>query len=393
MNILCEKTIHDAREVMSLRQVLLESFSQYLDHEDRIAYMINDAFCRAEELVEKSEDVAIKIVTDKTHLNSCDTIYITVQSLISKNWSSKFTAHLRKPINSVEIDDLSHNLNQPTKQELFDQLQKQNDSLGSALTSLKQAQADLVQSEKLASLSNLVAGIAHEINTPVGVSLTATTALLDETQQVVDLFSTGKFRRSDLERFFRVCEDSTQLLQNNLERAAKLVSSFKNIAIDQVNQERRSFNVGSYIDEALLTLSPILNKEQLSVEVICPDDLWIDSFPSAISQIVSNLISNSVMHAFTDIEFGDIKIEIFKEKNNVVFQYQDSGIGMSADTLDNLFDPFFTTSRNRGSSGLGMSVVHNLVTDVLKGNIHVSSKVNNGTAFTIEFPETKHAQG
>jgi ligand-binding sensor domain-containing protein/signal transduction histidine kinase len=260
-----------------------------------------------------------------------------------------------------------------------------NEDLEQALKQLRIAQAQLVQSEKLASLGALVAGVAHEINTPVGVSVTAASALQDWAQRVQQQQAAAKLTRSELDRFLAVAGESTQILLKNLQRAADLIQSFKQVAVDQSSGERRRFELKAYIEEVLLSLAPKLNRTPHKVVVECPA-LSVDSFPGALAQILTNFISNSLAHAFRPGQAGLIRVTVTQEGDTVVLRYGDDGVGIPAENLSRIYDPFFTTKRGSGGSGLGMHIVYNLVTQLLGGTITVSSTEGRGTVFEVRFP-------
>ncbi|MGH8442539.1 MAG: two-component regulator propeller domain-containing protein [Nevskiaceae bacterium] len=262
-----------------------------------------------------------------------------------------------------------------------------NEDLEQALMRLRLTQAQLVQSEKMASLGSLVAGVAHEINTPVGVGVTAASTLHEWAVRLQRLHADGTLTRSELERFIGVTGDSTTILMTNLQRAAELIRSFKQVAVDQSSGERRRFRLKAYIDEVLLSLAPRLNHTDLAVAVDCPPEVELDSYPGALAQILTNLITNSLVHAFPDGRRGHIRIGARAEPGGVVLRYADDGIGIEPETLKRIYDPFFTTRRGAGGSGLGMHIVYNLVTQRLGGTIDASSVVGQGATFDVRFPQ------
>jgi ligand-binding sensor domain-containing protein/signal transduction histidine kinase len=262
-----------------------------------------------------------------------------------------------------------------------------NEELEQALMRLKLAQAQLVQSEKMASLGSLVAGIAHEINTPVGVGVTAASTLQEWAQRLQESHREGRLTRSELDNFIAVCGDSTQILMTNLQRAAELIRSFKQVAVDQSSDERRRFRLKEYLDEILLSLAPRLNRTGHTVTVDCPEALELDSFPGAVAQILTNLITNSLVHAFPDGRAGRITLEAREDGDSVVLRYADDGAGIPPDHLNRIYDPFFTTRRGTGGSGLGLHIVYNLVTQRLGGTISARSTLGQGSSFEVRFPE------
>lgn len=262
-----------------------------------------------------------------------------------------------------------------------------NAELESAMKRLKLAQEQLVQSEKLASLGGLVAGVAHEINTPVGVSVTAASTLQDETERLSARFADGSMKRSDLSQFVAMADESSQIILKNLARAADLIQSFKRVAVDQSSEEQRRFVLSDYLDEVLLSLRPQIKKTQHEVEVVCPKDLQLDGYPGVIAQIVTNLVGNSLVHAFDEGDSGHLRFEVSREDGDwVQLRYSDDGKGIAADQLPRIFDPFYTTKRGSGGSGLGLHIVYNLATQMLGGEIKVSSQPGEGVCFDLRFP-------
>ena len=231
-----------------------------------------------------------------------------------------------------------------------------------------------------------MAGIAHEINTPIGIGVTAASHLEDETRRVMQQMSEGKLSKSGLEAFQIDAISSAQLILSNLRRAGQLVRSFKQVAVDQSSEEAREFMLKPYLDEVLLSLGPALKKTQHRVTVRCPDDLKLFTYPGALSQIVVNLVMNSLIHAFEGIEHGEIRIECDRYGEEWLLLYRDNGVGMSNEIRQRIFDPFFTTKRGHGGSGLGLHVVYNLVTQLLRGSVDCISAPGQGVEFQIAMP-------
>jgi len=261
-----------------------------------------------------------------------------------------------------------------------------NEELEQALMRLKLAQSQLVQSEKMASLGSLVAGVAHEINTPVGVGVTAASTLQEWAGRLAAQHRDGQLTRSELERFMAVCADSTQILMTNLQRAAELIRSFKQVAVDQSSGERRRFLLKAYLDEILRSLAPRLNRTGHAIAVDCPEGLALDSYPGALAQILTNLITNSLTHAFPDGRRGRITVSVSEDADGVALRYADDGVGIPVEHLRRIYDPFFTTRRGAGGSGLGMHIVYNLVTQRLGGTITADSTPGQGASFEVRFP-------
>jgi PAS domain S-box-containing protein len=261
-----------------------------------------------------------------------------------------------------------------------------NLELRETLGQLEQTQAQLVQSGKMAALGDLVAGVAHEINTPVGVGVTAASHLENETREIAMLYGEGRMKRGDFDRYLVLSQDAAKLILSNLNRAAELIRSFKQVAVDQSGEGRRTFRVKEYLAEVCLSLRPVLKNTGHRLEISCPEDLVLNSYPGAFSQIVTNFITNSLTHAYDEDEAGSLLFDIGLQGGNVLFRYADDGKGMTEDQVSHAFDPFFTTNREKGGSGLGLHIVYNLVTQKLLGTITCESKPGKGTSFVLLFP-------
>lgn len=278
-------------------------------------------------------------------------------------------------------DELEHRVEERTRA-----LRLSNRELQFTLEELKHMQKQLVESEKMAALGGLVAGIAHEINTPLGIGVTAASHLEDETRRFMQLCDGGKIGRSDLLAYQNDALDSARLILANLRRAGQLIRSFKQVAVDQSSEQLRTVNLKSYLEEVLLSLGPALKKTPHRLSIKCPDDLEVSTYPGAISQIVVNLVMNSLIHAFEGIDSGEIRIECESYDGEWLLLYRDNGIGMSEDIRQRVFHPFFTTKRGQGGSGLGLHVVYNLVTQLLGGSLDCISETGKGVEFQIQLP-------
>ncbi len=266
------------------------------------------------------------------------------------------------------------------------ELAKANKELSTALENLRQAQGQLVMSEKLAALGELVAGIAHEINTPVGVALSATSTMAEKNRVIRELLERNEMKRSDLNGYLESTREGVEMSLFNLHRASDLIRSFKMVAADQVSETRRSFNVLGYVREILLSLRPKLKKTSHRVEVECDEDLVIESYPGAFSQILTNFIVNSLTHAFEEGQSGVIRIQVAVEGNTLCTTYSDDGRGIPSEAQGKIFEPFYTTARAQGSTGLGLHIVFNIVTRTLGGTVTCCSAPGHGTTFQVRMP-------
>jgi Signal transduction histidine kinase regulating C4-dicarboxylate transport system len=282
--------------------------------------------------------------------------------------------------------DLEERVEQRTRE-----LAEANQDLREAMDGLRRTQNQLVQSEKMAALGGLVAGVAHEINTPVGIGVTAVSHLGQKTREIRTLYDKDEVRRSDLEDYLAVAQETADMTLGNLERASELIRSFKKVAVDQTTEERRPFKVREYIDAILLSLRPRLKKTRHRVEVRCDPDLMVESYPGAFSQILSNFVLNSLTHAFDEGQEGHMVVEAAASDGLLTLTYSDDGRGMEPEVLQRVFEPFFTTARSKGGSGLGLSIVYNLVTQTLGGTISCESAPGRGATFTVTVPLGREA--
>lgn len=274
-------------------------------------------------------------------------------------------------------------------------MQSAKDAAHAALADLKRTQANLIQAEKLASLGQLVAGVAHEINTPLGVALTTATTMGPEVQRFREAAESGRLSRTVLDGFVERMGEGTRLAVSNLQRAANLVHSFKQVAVDQASGDRRTFGVAEWLDDLLVSLGPVLKKAGHQMVVRCPDDVEIDSYPGALGQVLTNLIVNALSHAYAPGEHGTLTLDVESaDAGGLRIGFRDDGRGISPEHQVRVFDPFFTTGRSAGNTGLGLHIVYNLVTARLGGRITLSSTPGAGTTFLIELPRrAPHERG
>jgi len=260
------------------------------------------------------------------------------------------------------------------------------EKLNSTLDKLRETQQVLVESEKMASLGGLVAGISHEINTPVGVGLTAVTHLHEQANALAQKLESGQLKKSDLAKFVDTAVGSTNIIEANLNRASDLIRSFKQVAVDQSSEETRKINLLDYVEEVLQSLRPKLKRSHHAVNVTGDRSIVVDTHPGALSQILTNLIMNSLIHAYEPDDKGEILISAEHNDKNISLTYSDDGKGMSSEVSSKIFEPFFTTNRGSGGSGLGMHILYNQVTQTLGGTIKLDSTPGKGSVFEIIIP-------
>ncbi len=261
--------------------------------------------------------------------------------------------------------------------------------LQDALETLRRAQDELLRSEKMAALGGMVAAIAHEINTPLGNSLTVATTLEQKISEFAEVLAGSELRRSVLRGFAEKFRAGGQLLIANLSRAADLIGSFKHVAVDQTSEQRRTFDLATTIGEIVTMLRPSYKKSGHRVETGIAAGIAMDGYPGALGQVVTNLVANAVVHAFDGRQDGSIRIAARLEDDETVeLTVADDGAGIAAETLPRIFDPFFSTKLGAGGSGLGLHIAYVTVTRVLGGRIEVDSQPGAGTRFTLRLPRT-----
>ena len=265
-------------------------------------------------------------------------------------------------------------------------LEESKDKAEQTLQQLESTMTELVRTEKMAALGQLVAGVAHEVNTPLGVALTANSVVIEESALLQHKLANGTIRRQELDDYLQKLTQAGRLLEHNLQRAAQLVANFKQVSVDRTADNQRKFNLALYLDELLESLSLMWRSRQVRLQVSCPDDIVMDSYPGTIGQIITNLTQNAIVHGFKDRESGEISLSCSSKQHSVEIIFADNGAGISSDNLLRIFDPFFTTNRHQGGTGLGLHIVYNLITQKLGGSITVSSKPGEGTRFILLLP-------
>jgi PAS domain S-box-containing protein len=272
--------------------------------------------------------------------------------------------------------------------ELEHRVAERTAELSVALENLQRTQSELVQSEKLASLGSMVAGIAHELNTPIGNALMVASTLSDQ-QKIFESGLEHSLSRSALNHFLMSVRDSADILDRNLRRTADLINSFKQVAVDQTSEQRRRFNLHDVAHEVVVTLSPSLRKTSHTLVSEVPKDIQLDSFPGPLEQVLMNLTNNALRHAFDGRQQGQMRLtaELLPDRW-VRIVFSDNGVGISEHNLQRIFDPFFTTKLGQGGSGLGLSISYNIVTAMLGGRLEVKSKLGVGSEFCIDIPLT-----
>jgi signal transduction histidine kinase len=252
---------------------------------------------------------------------------------------------------------------------------------------LRETQISLIEAEKLAALGRLVAGVAHEVNNPIGISLTVASSLERKAASFTAEVALGELRRSRLNEFLEASRDASAQLVANLSRAAELITSFKQVAADRNYSDQPTFDLGDLTEQVVMSLRPGLRKRHLKLSVDCQPNLNMNSYPGPYGQVLTNLFLNAVAHAFPDGGPGKVDILVRESgKDDVEIIFADNGCGMSLDVRRRAFDPFFTTRRDQGGTGLGLHIVYNIVTNRLGGRLDLDSEPGKGTRIQIILP-------
>ncbi len=266
-------------------------------------------------------------------------------------------------------------------------LEDANRELAETLDSLQRVQGELIRSEKLAALGSLVAGIAHELNTPIGNGFIVTSTLQEHIAKISDLSASGRMKRSDLSHFLDQMTSGSTLLLRSLATARELIRNFKQVAVDQASSQRRVFDLKLVVEEIAATLLPMYRKTNYTMSVEIPEDIRMDSYPGPLGQVITNFTSNSLAHGFEGRTEGAMVLTVRRVgERQVEVSFADDGVGISAANRERIFEPFFTTKLGRGGSGLGMHIVYNLVTGVLGGTISIDSEPGKGARFVVLLP-------
>ncbi len=376
----------------------MEGFDPLHPDESKLSVKINDDN-ELLQLKESYNNVIDDLIASNNKLTSAQSQLshankkLDDQNLILEQEVAKKTSSLSQIMLSLEQqkDELIANQRElrqenENRQYIEDELRKRNSELANSMGNLQLAKDQLVESERMASLGGLVAGITHDVNTPLGVGVTAASFLQERLNNLKTSFEEKSLTTKNMENFINEAEQTANLLLTNLNRASELIASFKQVAVDQTSETEREINLNDYIRDIIKSLKPSFKHSNHEIVVNCPEDLYIRCAPGAIAQIVTNMIVNSLVHGFEDTNDGKITLDVSTDNNSIEMRYRDNGKGLSNDDLDKLFDAFFTTKRGEGGSGLGTHIMYNLVTQSLSGHIEAQSKPGDGLQYTIRFP-------
>jgi signal transduction histidine kinase len=271
--------------------------------------------------------------------------------------------------------------------ELEERVKERTIELQESYNNLQNMQAQLIESEKMSALGNLVAGVAHEVNTPLGISITAASIFKNEIKSIKDMLDENRLSKTALLHFIDTIIEADEILIKNLDRAALLVKNFKKISVDQSSEELRDFELNSYLKEVVSTFKSELKHRPIELDLQLEDEsINMFSYPGAISQIVVNMLQNALLHAFDFDQEGKIILETHQDDKNATIIFADNGKGIDSAVVDKVFEPFITTKRNEGGTGLGLNITYNLITQKLAGNIHLDTEYKDGARFVITVP-------
>ncbi|OYT90153.1 MAG: histidine kinase [Burkholderiales bacterium PBB3] len=342
--------------------------------------------CRRLKSNPASQDIAVIFVTAQNdpaqessglELGAVDFISKPVNAAVVR---ARVGAHLLLRQALAQVRDLNSTLEARVQQRTLE--------LETALQELHESQVHLAMSEAKATLSMLVASVAHELSSPIGNGLMASGTVVAQARDLQQLVDSGTLKRSDLSGFLTMLAGASDLTQQNLQRAHELIGNFRQVAADQASEQRRTFDLRATVSEIVHSLTPSLRRFTHTVVQIIPDGIVLNSQPGSLGQVVINLINNAYLHAFEGRTHGVVTLSATLQGERVVLVVEDNGLGIAPEVLAKMFQPFFSTKIGRGGTGLGMTIVHKLVTKTLGGEVRVQSTLGVGTRFEIELPLT-----
>ncbi len=304
------------------------------------------------------------------------------EEFVKRGYAVGAVDYLTKPLDdNILLNRIRH----------YQHLKERENRLLAAMSDMRSMQDNLLQSEKLSKLGAMVAGVSHELNTPLGNTKLALSTLLDRIHGFNQQYVDGTLKRSSIEEFIRELTDITTLADRSVDRALNLVVTFKQVAIDQTSERRRQFDLATIIRETITSLSPSYKHDPWKFVIEVPDNILMDSYPGPLEQIIINLVQNSIRHGFDGRNHGCITIrasvaEDDNKDQTVAIVFSDDGAGIAPHNIDKIFEPFFTTRLGRGGSGIGLNIAHQIATSILEGSISVKSELGSGTCFTLTIP-------
>ncbi len=400
-----KEAIRDAAETLAGSYAATGSYKKAYDYHD-IFKLISDSLLNAENIrditarenryqFEKEQQVAEIENLKREELQAAEikkqqvlrnafiaafALMIIIAALILRSYRQKQKANIALQEKNIYISQQKEEI-----EAQIDEIEQQKEELQITLDHLKNTQEQLIQSEKLASLGGLVAGVAHEINTPVGISVTAASSLVEETSRIAEQYVSNKISRAAFKEYLNTANQSAKLILANMERTATMVQSFKQVSVDQSTEQKREFKLKEYSHDVIRSLYPRLKGKKIKINLDIDDQLELNSYPGAFSQILTNLVLNSLVHGFEKKDQGNINISMHKADQELILEYKDDGRGIPKQNLSKIFDPFFTTNKKAGT-GLGLHIVYNIVNQKLNGSITCSSEKEKGVSFRMKIP-------
>ena len=365
-----------------------------MNYEKNELNILEDAYNNLiDELVDFKDKLALSQRETISANDKLDEQNLLLEQEVARKTSTLSSNMLKMEVQQQEMLNQQKQLEEENlrRRKTEDTLVATNKELKSSILELSKAQDRLLDAEKMASLGILSAEVSHEINTPIGISITSTSYLSDIITKLHQDINEQKLSKRAIESFVNNAEHSVELLLNNLNRASELIASFKQVAVDQTNDKIRLINVAKFLDEIIQSLHPKLKKTNHTIKVHCAADIELYSHPGAIAQIIINLIINSIIHGFEHINRGEITIDIVMEQQRLYLTYQDNGHGLNSEELEKLFMPFYTTKADHGGTGLGTHIVYNLAIDTLNGAITAKSPENQGLIYEMNFPDMRYS--
>ncbi len=346
-----------------------------------------------DELVEFKDKLALSQRETNSANDKLDEQNLLLEQEVARKTSTLSRTLLKMEVQQKEMLEQQHQLEDENnrRRKTESTLMTTNKDLKSSIIELNKAQDRLLEAEKMSSLGQLSAEVSHEINTPIGISITSTSYLADILIKLQQDITAQKLSKRTIDSFIVNAQQSIELLLSNLQRAAELITSFKQVAVDQTNDKVRLINMAKYLDEIIQSIHPKLKKTNHCVKINCDPHIEIYTHPGAIAQIIINLIINSIIHGFHNINRGMMNIDVSVEQQRLVIVYKDNGIGINKEELDKLFDPFYTTQADKGGTGLGTHIIKNLVVDTLNGSIEAYSESGDGLSYCMRLPDMRYS--
>lgn len=393
-NKLLTSPLHELTE--QIRQVDLDdpeaSKLHSMNYERNELNILEEAYNNLiDELVDFKDKLAISQRETDLAKEKIDEQNLQLEQEVARKTSSLSSTMLKMEVQQKQLLKQKQSLQEENirRSKTEKTLTTTNKDLIHSIEELNKAKERLLETEKMASLGKISAEVSHEVSTPVGISITSSSYLLEQILRLQQDLEQNKMSKKSVADFIQNANKSAELLTSNLNRASELLTSFKHVAVDQTSDKTRLINVGNYIDEIIQSLHPKLKKTNHSIKVHCDESIEVYSHPGAIAQIIINLIINSITHAFENINRGEITIDVKFHHNKLHIDYKDNGHGLSPEANERLFDAFYTTKEGKGGTGLGTHIIKNLVVDTLNGTIKAHSEVEQGLSYHIELPDMR----